>query len=356
MENKRLKVAIDCRMINCSGIGTFLSGILPHLLSSELDFVLLGNKNELKKYKKQNVKIIPCDIPIFSIKELLKFPSAKINECDLYFTPNYNIPCGVKIPIICTIHDVLFLDMPNLTSKLGYFIRKIALIRAARISSHILTVSQFSKERILHHTHTSTPITICYNGADNRHTFESTHKSPIDIGEYYVYIGNIKPHKGLKTLLTAFNSIKDDYPDRKLIIIGNKDNFKTSDAELSNLINQSKHSDSIIFTGFVSEKELTGLLSSAICLIQPSEYEGFGIPPLEAMKSGTPCIISDIQVFKELYADFPVHFFNVGNAVSLANEMIKPHERIHLSKDLDNRYSYKKTSQILMSVINSFSS
>lgn len=119
------KIAIDCRMINNSGIGTYLREILPYLLETQNQFLLIGNREKLKEFLEyKNVELLECDIKIFSLEELFFFPVKPINQCDIYYSPNFNIALGIKIPIYLTIHDVIFLDMPELTSKLGYIVRK----------------------------------------------------------------------------------------------------------------------------------------------------------------------------------------------------------------------------------------
>ena len=93
-------------------------------------------------------------------------------------------------------------------------------------------------------------------------------------------------------------------------------------------------------------------IKNAALLVQPSLYEGFGIPPLEAMSLGTPVLVSDIPVFKEIYADFPVTFFEAGNATDLSKRLIKLFEngipqRVNLSDSQKTKYTYEKTANIV---------
>ncbi len=152
-----MKIAVDCRMTGKSGIGAFLDGILPYFVQSENSFLFLclndkSSENLVLKYSKnENVEFLHCATDIFSVKETFFFPknlSKKINECDVYFSPYCNIPNGIKIPIFTTIHDVVFLDIPNLAGTLGTFIRKIFYKKAIFQSKEIFTVSNFSKNRI----------------------------------------------------------------------------------------------------------------------------------------------------------------------------------------------------------------
>lgn len=353
MLKKNSKIAIDCRMLDCSGIGTFLNGILTYLFEyTEWSFLLIGNKEKLSKYKKYNVKIHNCNIPIFTLKEQLKFPYKDVNCCDCFFSPNYNIPLGIKIPIFSTIHDVIYLDRYELSGKIGRQIRKLAVWFSIIKSIHIFTVSKFSKERILFHFPKAKSISVCYNGADNIEPVESDSLTKLSLKQYdyYIYIGNIKPHKGLGTLIDAYARLKTN---KKLVIVGNAEAFRTGANNIYHKIINLNKSGNIIFTGRVSSEWLGTLLKNAYCLVQPSEYEGFGLPPLEAMKLGTPVILSDIPVFKELYSNFPLAFFKVSDAKSLSQQMKRKQNRIKLSDELLNLYTYKKASIEIIQTINS---
>ena len=316
-----MKIAIDCRMINMSGIGSYLKGVLKHIITiEENQYVLLGNRKELDCYKKYHNCIIEhIDIPIFSIKELFHFPVHIINTCDCFYTPNYNIPFGIKIPIYSTIHDVVFLDIPNLTSFLGRLVRYIYLKRSYVISKIIFTVSEFSKERIFAHLgRNNNKVIVTYNGVSESFLNYKSNKQNKD---YFLFVGNIKAHKGIKTLLSAFNRLRNSDSGARILIVGDYHNFQTTDKDVQQLINNQLNNEKLIFTGKVDDVTLKKIISEAKALIQPSLYEGFGIPPLESMYLGTPVILSDIPVFKELYGDFPVTFFHVNDANELCEKM-----------------------------------
>jgi glycosyltransferase involved in cell wall biosynthesis len=109
----------------------------------------------------------------------------------------------------------------------------------------------------------------------------------------------------------------------------------------------------IRFTGRLADDELKKLYSQSALLVQPSFYEGFGLPPLEAMACGTQALISDIPVFQELYRDFPVVFFRSGDVDDLKQKLIellhhKEPEYIQLSAELKERYTYEKTASAIM--------
>ncbi|WP_296331572.1 glycosyltransferase, partial [uncultured Treponema sp.] len=148
----------------------------------------------------------------------------------------------------------------------------------------------------------------------------------------------------------------------KLLIVGNAENFRTGDQETIKKIQslqQENHDGEIKieFTGKISNERLKYLYAESRYLVQPSLYEGFGIPPLEAMTVGTPAIISDIPVFKEIYSTFPVSFFKAGNASDLAEKIIEMNKSVTDSFSLDkicDVYSYERSAKIICDTMLNF--
>ncbi len=339
-----MKIAIDCRMSGKSGIGTFLDGALPYIKDSGNELFLFGG-NESEK----------CSIKNFSIRERFFFPKKilkKINECDIYWTPYCNIPNGIKIPIYSTIHDVVFLDIKGLSGKLGTFVRKYFYKRAIKKSKAIFTVSNFSKQRIQQTLNCKKEIYVVYNGLPKylEDFSPSTSKT-----NSIIFIGNIKKHKGLGILLSAFEKLCEtqDSALPKLLIVGSQENFRTKDDSVSHKIEQlnCKFPSSVEFTGFVENQKLKQLLASAKVLVQPSLYEGFGIPPLQALNCGTKAIISDIPVFKEIYKDFPVTFFESENSQDLYEKLKNCLSSNETVQNVPKIYSYQRTANLILAAL-----
>ena len=159
-----------------------------------------------------------------------------------------------------------------------------------------------------------------------------------------IYVGNVKPHKGLKTLIDAFHMLpKGMY---RLKIIGEKEGF------LVGMKEEDLQSDDVIFTGRLSDDQLLREIASAKFLVQPSLYEGFGLPPLEALYLGTQPIISDIPVFKEVYGDLPVLFFKTEDAKDLENVLIRA-QRVSFTaiSEFTQKYHYQNFAKRLISFI-----
>ena len=349
-----MKITIDCRHIDSSGIGVYLKECLPYFFRTQNYFILLGNIKRLKfttEYK--NTEIIQCRIKPYSLCDFFLFPSKiakKINSSDLFYSPNFNIPNGLKIPIFTTIHDIVFPDMPKLVSKLGLIIRMWFFHRAYKKSSKIFTVSNFSKERIEFYLGKNKPVIVTHSAIQTEYLNYRAKVQYFIKNKTIIFIGNMKKNKGLVLLLKAFKEAKNDGLPHRLIIIGGSENFRTADNVVLKIINSFK-SECISLYSYISNELLMKFLSEASLLIQPSLYEGFCLPPLEALMLGTPALISDIPVLKEIYSDFPVIYFKSGDPVDLKNKMMKiinNNIKISLPDNLSEKYTFDKTSSIVM--------
>ena len=342
-------------MLNSSGVGVYLKECLKYFLESTHNIILLGSRETLNQFKNHtNSVIIPYNIKPFSIKELFFFPRKIIriiNKADAYYSPYFNIPCGIKVSIYTTIHDIIFPDMPELSSKFGLYARMFFYHRCFKLSKKIFTVSEFSKSRIDYYSKEKKPIIVTY-AAIQKHFLECRkEQKTIKKRETIVFIGNLKKHKGLSILIEAFTFAKKEGLPHKLIIIGGMNNFRSADKDIHEKIASMDKND-IELAENISSEQLINHLSSASLLIQPSLYEGFCLPPLEALVLGTHALISDIPVLKEIYKDFPVTFFEAGNSNDLKDKMIQILSQSLpppvLSEELLNKYTFDKTVSIIL--------
>lgn len=338
-----MKIAIDCRYLGKSGIGRVCQGILDYLDYNEHEYFLIGNEEKLRAYSP--AYIIPNDENPFSPKGLFSFPKMINQFCDCIIIPNFIIPYGIKIPVYSVMHDLIFFDLPKITTKgfLDYRIKKMLLKRCMKKSVRIACVSGFTKSRCEHYF----PKYACkcyvnYIGlSEDVLNFDT---SGIEKTNSIIYVGNVKPHKGLKTLIDAFHMLpKGMY---RLKIIGEKEGF------LVGMKEEDLKSDDVIFTGRLSDDQLLREIASAKFLVQPSLYEGFGLPPLEALYLGTQPIISDIPVFKEVYGDLPVIFFKTEDAKDLENVLIRA-QRVSFTaiSEFTQKYHYQNFAKRLISFI-----
>lgn len=345
-----MKLAIDCRLIGPTGIGVFIDNVLEYIVHDDSNtYVLIGNTEKLARYSHlPYCQIVESNLGSFSPKELLCFPIKEVNKCDAFYSPNFNLPMGLKVPVFSTIHDILFFE----TERFGSLIHRLALKwyvhRALKTSRSVFTVSNFSRTRIKNYFNTNADICVVHNGINKalkQYNYKNDGKR-----NGIVFLGSIKRHKGLHVLLKAYEKLQqsiDNCPP--LNIIGHVD-FRTKDNEILSLIN--KNIKGVNFMGAVDNETLYDVLSHSEVLVSPSFYEGFGIPPLEAMYLGTPSIISDIPVYKEVYSMLPVTFFKTGDADDLYSKLKAfKHQTLNLRQEIDAMYNYSETASNILSYI-----
>lgn len=327
------KIAIDCRYFGKSGIGRVLEGILDNLDYGKNQYVLIGKKENLARY--HPFSIFEDDTNPFT-KEGLFTSWKEINKsCDCVFIPNFIIPISIKIPVYTIMHDLVFLDRKDITTNgfLDFEIKKSLLKRCATKSKHIFCVSKFTMERCCHYyPNEKDKFSLTYNGLSkgilNYKAVNIEKKNQI------IFVGNVKKHKGITTLLKAFEKEADT--NMKLKIIGKKENFITG-LDITGV-----HVRNVEFTGFITDEEMYREIASSKYLILPSLYEGFGIPPLEAICLKTQPIVSDIQVFREIYSGLPVKYFHDEN--ELAKLIAEKPDPISdtIIDECKNRYQFSK--------------
>lgn len=338
-----MKIAFDCRYLGKSGIGRVNAGMIDALDFSENEFYLIGSAQKLAKYEGK-AHIVADETDPFSAHGLFSFDKKLNGICDALVVPNFIIPFGVKIPVYTVMHDLMFLDVKELIkSPADKFVKKTLIERTVKKSAKIFCVSEFTYNRCRHYyPKYGDKFDVCREGFK------------INIGKDFkpyehkekelVYVGNVKPHKGLKTLVEAYKMLPAG--EYKLKIIGEKDNFRTG-ANIEEL-----SADGVIFTGRLSDEALYDEVAKSEFLVQPSFYEGFGIPPLEALCLGTKPIVSDIEVFREVYDGFDVQYFKAGDAKDLARKILTTDPVPKTAREeIEKRYDYSvMTEKILREI------
>ncbi len=238
----------------------------------------------------------PVSAPVYSVSEQLCLPRAIPRSTSLLWIPHFNIPVFSQFPIITTLHDVCHLARPeDFSNPLKRAVARQLIKQALNRSQNIICVSHFTRSEIcrLLPTANHTRMSIIPNGVDTAwfSPLPDSSSPPID-QPYFIAVANLKPHKNLLRLIQAFLRIKADLPHH-LVIAGDSTPKGSCDHAAMELAR--KHSDRIHLTGRVSEQaDLIRLVAESQGLIFPSLYEGFGLPPLEAMACGCPVACSNI--------------------------------------------------------------
>jgi glycosyltransferase involved in cell wall biosynthesis len=324
MVNKS-KLCVDARMYNHSGIGKYLQMLLPYLCAT-YETTLLGDTETLASLSSV-AHIAPFHSSIYSISEQRKYNKV-ITAADLFWSPHYNIPltrirCKKRV---ATIHDVYHLAFYKELSRKQKLYAKLVINAAVKRSDEVITVSAFSKNEIIKYTGCKPgKIQVVHNGV-NQFTTDTVNKNVNTTyhlpANYILFVGNVKPHKNVKILLKAYLLLNDELKQQyKVVIVGKKDGFLRGDEELTRWINtQPEIQQNIIFTGYVANEDMDAVYKNASLFVFPSVYEGFGLPPLEAMLNNCPVITSATSALPEVCGDAAL-YFNPQNEKELYTKM-----------------------------------
>ncbi|MGK5091518.1 glycosyltransferase family 1 protein [Deltaproteobacteria bacterium TL4] len=306
-----MRIAIDIRVLLVSGMGTYLQNILPILIEkkSDVQFYLLGHEEEIMRFswaQNQNVSIIDMHSTFYSIKEQFELIKKIPKNIHLFWSAHYNIPLFYTGKLFVTVYDVLHLAMPQYAPglhKKAY--AKLMFSSIRRKAEAITTISQFTADELIRLTGKGNQEIYPILLGVNQRWFElkpevTPHKNP-----FLLYVGNVKPHKNLIALLNAFEGITDQIP-HDLVIIGKKEGFITGDERIFKKTQSLGHR--LIFTGYIEQSQLEQYFLNAEALVFPTKYEGFGLPPLEAMACGCPVITSNAASLSEVCGDAAVYF------------------------------------------------
>jgi glycosyltransferase involved in cell wall biosynthesis len=313
-----MRVAIDARKLHDFGIGTYIRNLLRQLarIDHETEYVLLSRQEDLDVAAQlgPNFRSVLEPSPNYSLREQIHVPWVLRREKpDVFHAPHYILPAGVRCRSVVTIHDCIHLMFPQyLPNRAAYAYARASMWAAARRSDRILTVSEASKRDILHFFNVPPEkIVVVYNAIDDHFWLSPPAEDVARVRERYqldqrfvLYVGNIKPHKNLVRLIEAFDELRDTgFDDLKLLIIG--DEISKLPA-LRRAVHRHKLHKHVRFLGYVSDDTLRILYRLAAVFVFPSLYEGFGLPPLEAMASGTPVVTSNESSLPEVAGDAAV--------------------------------------------------
>ena len=323
-----MRVAIDIRRISEFGVGTYTRNAIRTLarLDDSTEYFLLGIPGKLGDIESlpPNFVTVPTHPNDFSLNSYFELNRIlKHHGCDLLHVPHlFWKPQSVPCPYVVTVHDLL--DHLYKVNSASWIKRTLHFEFTQRVLHHaarIFAVSNFSKkdtERLFHVP--GDKIEVIYNAIDDR--FRQGHATDADrklIAERYqvtypflLYAGRISPHKNVIRIIEAFAALKAElakegrFTDLKLIIIGDE---LAKHPDLRRAVIKTRMQNDVRFLGFVPIGVLRIFYDLAKVFVFPSLYEGFGLPPLEAMAHGTPVVTSNTSSIPEV----------VGNAAVMVN-------------------------------------
>lgn len=312
-----MRIAIDARGINWysgTGIGTYTENVLKNLLNIDKDnfYQLYWCGENYSSYEKPNTNMVICSKKHQRFFQEHFFPiNLKSENIDLYHIPQNGIGLSpnIKCKKIVTIHDLIPYIMPETVGR-GYllkFLKEMPMIIDETMG--IITVSEYSKKDILRFFPIDenkvyvTPLAadVKYKPLDKENC-KNIIKEKYGVDKpFLLYIGGFSERKNVRGLITSFAKLmKNSKIEYNLVIVGSYRDASQELVKLKDSLNMDKY---IKFTGFAPDEDLPIYYNACEAFVYPSFYEGFGLPPLEAMNCGTPVITTNVTSIPEVVGD-----------------------------------------------------
>lgn len=317
------------------GIGRYVTSLISPLVQALHDgerltlLIPADTELTLPDSEKVALRIVP-DSP-FGLSQQWTVPSVlKHMKADLYHSPYLLMPYLPGIPTVLTVHDIIPLLFPEQSTWRARTLFSLSLRLALRASQGIAYNSQTTRrdtERIfsIKHKHsTVTPLAAAPHFQPvSIHAIDALRKKHNLPARYLLYVGSNKPHKNLDVLVRAYAQVRTSIPEcPALVIAGHWDARYPGARHLAHALDLA---ESVHWTGSQDEEDLPALFCGANLFVFPSLYEGFGLPPLEAMACGTPVICADIPALREVSGDAALRFdpHNVGELARLLETVLQ---------------------------------
>jgi glycosyltransferase involved in cell wall biosynthesis len=290
-------LAVDARHLK-SGIGTYLKCLLPEIVErSEWKWKIIG-PSYWEPLVSDRVQWLPCELDIYSLKEHFLIPDLA-KGADLLWVPQYNAPENWAGPLVFTLHDLIHCMKEFPRPALKRFFSKRIMKWSLEKADKVITVSEYSKERLGEFFPLSYPkVQVIHNGVQALPA--RPEKSPFDF-PYILSFGNALSHKNFPRLIEAYLNISRSF-DEHLVIAGFPgDDFENMKAMASGV-------EKIHLLGPQDSEAWAALLYHARLYVCPSLEEGFGLPPLEALAAGVPVASSKRASLPEILDDAAFYF------------------------------------------------
>ncbi len=357
-----MKIALDARPLShsLSGIGRYTFEILKRI-APQCRLELFSNEALKTKVSPADAHLIERHPLPYSLGKLLwqqqQVPKAlKKSKPDLFWSPRHHLPlfgCK-KIPMVLTIHDLVYRKMPETMKTSNWAVEKLLLAASVKRADHIITVSHATKQSLIEELRVPEhKMTVIHSGY-----FEpiSTHFPKRD-KPYILFLGTLEPRKNIERLIDAYLALPKILQDTYDLVLAGGLGWK-SEALHAKIV---AHSDKIHALGFVDDATAVGLMKQASCFAFPSLYEGFGLPILEAMRLDCPVLTSTDPACMEVSGDAALHVdplsvdsINQGLQKILEDESLR---QSLIQKGQHNllRFSWDKAAEQHLAVFKQFS-
>ena len=361
-----MKILIDARMYGpkiAKGLGRYIQQIIDGLKEQDdkNDYVILLSKENWDEFEETDrFKKVLAPWRWYTFAEQIYLPKLiRKYKPDLVHFPHFNIPIFFRGKFIITIHDLILRKFPSrrgsTLNPIFYFIRslgyRLAVYLAIRRAKRIITVSEFSKKEILNYYKiNSEKVKVIHNGLTKLPNFDGEKSNDKEVllrynidKQFLLYVGNVYPHKNLEKLLEAFKNLSGQ--PVQLVLVGKKDYFYNRLAKVAKSLGL--NTNSVLFLDYVSDDDLAVLYRQAALYVFPSLYEGFGLPPLEAMQYSLPVVVSDVESLREVCGQ-AAEYFDPKSSADIAekikfvlNNQSRQEELRQLGKEQIKKFSWR---------------
>lgn len=353
-----MRIGIDARLYGPKqgGLGRYIEQLIRHLEQTDEhnEYVIFLRKDNWDEFKptKPNFKKALANIPWYSWQEQILLPFiVKMKKLDLIHFPHWNVPLIYNKPFIVTIHDLIMYHYPRQEASthgpLVYWfkdkVHHLVLRQAVKKAKQIIVPTEFTKQDI--HQSLNVPLNkisvthLAPYTTKNQSTKADNILQKYNITKPFVlYVGVAYPHKNLHRLVQAWKIFTEKYGDNyQLVLVGKKNYFYNQLLDSD----KAKQLNNLVYIDYLDDQLLAELYASASLYIFPSLYEGFGLPPLEAMTYGVPVASANTTCLPEILRDAAI-YFDPENI----EEMIRA---IHLGlHDQNLRQRLKKAAQHIL--------
>jgi glycosyltransferase involved in cell wall biosynthesis len=330
------RIGIDARKLKDYGIGSYVRNLLEavgrHPDSSGYRFRIYARRSDEAELPALpgNFEIAYDDSPGYSFSELIRLPWRLLRDrLDLFHATHYVLPPLPKTRAVVTIHDIIHLLYPQfLPNRAALFYARYMIRRALTRADRIITVSHNTRSDLVNYFRVpASRIEVIYNGVSPRFTPDIPEDEQARVGArlnirgpYMLFLGGEKPHKNVQNVIRAFAKAKRENSLPHVLVLAGP--MPSKPARMDALIAALEMNDSVIRTGIIEDEDLPALYAGAEAFLYPTLYEGFGLPVVEAMASGTPVLTSSTSALQEIAGGFAL-LVNPMDVDAIADGIVK---------------------------------
>jgi glycosyltransferase involved in cell wall biosynthesis len=344
------RIGIDARFYRqaTGGLGRYTRELIRHLAIHDTvnEYYVFLTEPDLAEWDLSQPNFHPVVVKEghYSIGEQTRFLATLYkHKLDLVHFLNFNHPILYRRPFIVTLHDFTLFHFPAGRSKKSLLRRQafVSVMRnALRHAKRVVAISEHTAQEAVQRFKVShAKIEVIYEGGPEPVEPQTEGRAAVreylhTQAPYFLFVSQWRPHKGIITALQAFQAFKERTGlPHKLVLAGNQ---KAADAEVREALSKTAYPEDVVTPGFVPEALLPALYSWSTALVMPSEYEGFGLPVLEAFACQAPVIVAKNTSLTEVGGD-AVLYFPTRDAGALAEAMQKVAESPEMAQELVRR-------------------